>query len=595
MTRTPLLSMVALASLTTGCRAIDPDPELQPFTGCDEMSEYMAGMALDEARYSWALGFDMNVGFAQNEMALSGGDSSGGAGSYSTTNLQEAGVDEADLVKTDGTYLYSIAGTHLLISKGWPVEEAEEVARIEIDGKPDGLYLDEDLVVVVSLIEPWYGMSAAPRSGTDPERNESSTLVTLVDVGDASDPVVLRETYTSGSYETSRRIDDQLYVVTYQDLDITADADNLREARKTIRKAEASNWLPWRQDHVLVDADADAWDVQEGRACGCTEVYASPREGGTYLTNVLALDLSDPLSEFQGEAVVGRADTVYASPNAFYVAYSEWEEGPFATIDPTLDTVIHKFDISEAADHPAYLASAKIDGVLSDEFALSEQNDVLRVATSNPSSIDSAVFTLLEEDGEFQHLDRQGNIAPGEEIYAARFVGDLGYLVTYEVMLGDPLFTLDLSDPDNIVVAGELAVTGWSDYIQPMDEDHLLTVGMDEGDDGWRLAVSLFDVSDMEEPVLADRELVDAYGSEAQSEHHAFNYFADTQTLTIPSWTTEYDSVLEVLEATPEGLDWVGSVPQDTVLEDQEDTWCAPVRRSVIMEEMVWAVSAAGL
>jgi len=284
------------------------------------------------------------------------------------------------------------------------------------------------------------------------------------------------------------------------------------------------------------------------------------------------------------------------------VGYSEWtgDEGFFVSTDDQLDSVIHKFDISGGSAHPEYVSTAKIPGQMYSQFALSEKDDVLRVATTEvEDGWDSAaaVRTLSMTQGDATVLGSLTGLAQGESIFAVRFVGDIGYIVTYEQNWGDPLFTIDLRDPTSPRLAGELEVTGFSNYLHPMDDDHLLSVGQDQDDAGsWYLAVSLFDVSDLDSPALASRVLLDAWSSEAQSDHHAFNYFADAELLAIPSMTTADESVLELLHATPDGLSSIGRVSQAAVLADSGlEPWCVPVRRSVVMDDDVWAVSEAGL
>lgn len=608
------LAPTLLLALLAGCKASDPDPDLRAFGSCGQMERYVRRMAREEAQYRWAWD-GLEVGFgAENAMVLddagaadtgyapaeeASSDDTGGAGSYSTTNLQEADVDEDDLVKTDGTWIYALSGDYLTISKAYPTDEAGFASKIEIDGAPEGIYLVDDYVIAVSRLGSG-SSKPSPRSGAPLQRSESAyTLATVVDVSDREAPEVVRETYASGDFEASRRIGDTLYLVTYEDLALADDASSLSEARQLIRDASVDDLLPWRMDNVL---RGGSWSVARGEACGCTDVYASDQETGTWMTNVLSLDLSDPLSEFQGEAVVGRADTVYASSKAIYVGYSEWtgDEGFFVSTDDQLDSVIHKFDISGGLAHPEYVATAKIPGQMYSQFALSENDSVLRVATTEVDQgweSSAAVRTLSMTQGDATVLGSLTDLAQGESIFAVRFVGDIAYIVTYQQNWGDPLFTIDLHDPTAPRLAGELEVTGFSNYLHPMDDDHLLSVGQDEGDGGeWYLAVSLFDVSDLDSPALSSRVLLDAWSSEAQSDHHAFNYFADAELLAIPSMTTESESVLELLHATPEGLSSIGHVSQAGVVESSgQDAWCVPVRRSVVMDDDVWAVSEAGL
>lgn len=600
---------LALVALAAGCKAKDPDPQLEAFHSCDSMERYIRAMARDEASYDWSWG-GFGFGFGSSEsMVISmdaGSADTGGmsapseesASSYSGTNLQEAEVDEDDIVKTDGTYIYALSGDFLMISKAFPTDEAALSSKIAVDGSPRGIYLLDDYVVAISQVTGG-SSSPSPRSGGSVDREaDAYTLATIIDVSDRGAPVVVRETYASGAFEATRRIGDRLYVVTYEQLRLTDGAESLSDARKMIRDLTSSEMLPWRMDNVLRSA---TWSVDKGPACDCTDVYASETETGTYVTNVLSLDLADPLSEFEGEAVVGRADTVYASTEAVYVGYSEWtdNEGYFVSVDDQLDSVVHKFDISQGAAHPTYVATAKVPGQMYSQFALSEYDDVLRIATTEVDGdwqSSASVRTLSMSQGQSTVLSELTGLAPDEGIFAVRFVRDIGYIVTYAQQWGDPLFTLDLSDPSDIRLAGELAVTGFSNYLHPMDDGHLLAVGMDEDADGWQLAVSIFDVTDLYNPTLSTRLLLEASSSEAQSDHHAFNYFAEKEVLAIPSTTWEGEGVLEVIHATTDSLTSLGRISQSGVLDETGlDTWCAPVRRSVVMDDDLWAVSEAGL
>ncbi|MCK6504103.1 beta-propeller domain-containing protein [Myxococcota bacterium] len=586
MTPLPLLALLAV-----GCAPVDPDVALTPFSSCEDLTDYMRRMARQEVlyRYRWEPGDYAIIPGASKDYALSE-DAGGtqGATSYSTTNIQEAGVDEADLVKTDGTWLYSLSGTHLVISRAWPVDELAMAATVKLDGAPRGIYLYGDLVVAESQV---WG-PGEPRDGQRPARRTDEwvprTLVTLVDVSDPQAPRVIREVYAEGELVESRRIGQRLFVVTYQDIGVDVYAENARQARQMVDAAVSDDWLPWVQDHRF---DGAAWVSDERPSCDCTDVWGSEREGGTFFTSALSIDLDDPSSDFDGAAVVGEAETVYASTGSLYVAANEYEEGPFPSIDGSIQTILHKFDISADQPHPSYAASAKVMGTLEDRFGLSEHEGVLRVATTEWGDTSWAtVTTLQEEGGVFSQLDSLDRLGEGEEIYATRFTGDVGYVVTYEQI--DPLFTIDLSDPGDIRLAGALEMDGWSDYLHPMDSTHLLAVGQDAD---WNLQVSLFDVGDLEHPRLVDRVSLDAYGSEAQYEPHAFNYFADQDALAIPAWTTSEEPALEILEATPEGLSYTGRLRQEEVLARIYEPWCAPVRRSVIFEDQAMAVSNAGL
>lgn len=593
----------AALSLAGGCAAFDPDPALRRFADCDDMRTYMEKMAIDEARWQWQWqGLNLGTGgIATQDYDLSATDA-GGASSYSTTNVQEAGVDEADLVETDGELIYAVSGGSVVISRAWPIEDAVELARVAVAGEPDGIYLHGDRLTVLSRLNE---ASIASRAGVAIDRRGPLTVITGVDIADPSAPVVVREIYAQGELDESRLIGDRLFVVTYTDVDVAEQADDLGEVKRAIRDADIDRWLPWRQDDRLVGG---AWTSTAGEACGCDEVWASEREGGTFLTHVMSIDLADPDADVAGEAVVGQVDNIYASASSIWLATSEVEEGAFPTVDDELDTIVHKFDISEADAHPTYVATGRVEGVLTDRFAMSERDGVLRIATTEVDVWESRVETLAIEDGEIVHLDAATGIAPDEELKSVRFIGELGFLVTYpvedawdpDVPMTDPLFTVDLSDPSDVRVLGELEITGWSDYIHRMDDDHLLTVGVDDGGvEGWKLAVSLFDVSDLEQPALVDRVLLDAWSSEAQTDPHAFNWFAEASALALPSFRSDGTSALEVFHVTPDRLTWRGGITTEPLLADEtaatDLSWCAPLRRSVILDDKVWAYAELGL
>lgn len=597
-----MLRFVPVAFLVA-CSAVDPDPRLEKFAGCDDLNGYMQDMALQEARWRWATEFQ--VPSMSIEYAFAAGTSPQAA-DFSQTNLQEQGVDEADLVKTDGTWLYSVAGPSVAITKVWPMEAAGDPVQVPIDGIIFGLYLVDDTVITLSTV---FAGTAQPRDGVAAERTEDSTLVTVIDVTDRAAPVVIRETYTSGILEDTRRIGDRLYVVTYTDVDVqaTAPVENWPDAKRLISAAVPADWLPRKVDHRLTARGTpdEGWTATDESSCGCDQVYASKATGGTFVTNVLSLDLADLASSFVGEAVVGRADTVYASPSSLYVAYTETAEGAFATFDGALDTVIHKFTIGEAVAAASYDATAKIVGTLPDQFALSEHDGVLRVATTDTQSWSTNVYTLQDVDGEFTRLDVLRGLAPGENLFAARFVGDVGYLVTYVVSEdgwafpsiegGDPLFTIDLADPTHVQPIGELQLDGWSDYIHPIDEGRLLTVGMDDGEDGWQVAVSVFDVSDLAAPALVDRLLPGSFQSEARLDHHAFNWYEPQRTLALPGMDQDGVTALDLVKVGEDGHLTAGGKLYQAPELLADDPRCAPVRRSVFLEDEVWAVSSAGL
>ena len=643
--RSTVLALSILA-LGTGCRGKDPDFALTPFASCDALEASIKDQAITEIRwrYSWGgsgWGGSGWGGFS-NEIAMSEDSANGsvaprasndGAGSYSETNLQESDVDEADLVKTDGTHLFSVAGNTLVITQAWPDtvedeldwESVEEKSRVSLEGTVDGLYLLDDGTLIVLSQLGWE--DGEPLAGDVVENTQYQwssrglVKVTMIDASDVEAPVVMRETYTPGRLFTSRMVSGRLYSVTYTPLGI-ADLESAEDKNESIQLVKASKlgqWLPKRFDHQRADRASADWSQIQEPVCDCTSVLGSERESGDWLVSVQTLDTSDLSSAFQGSSVLTSVDTVYASADTLYVASSESTDtdSPWQSFDSTLDTYIHAFDITEGPANPAYEASGKVPGWVLNQFALDESDDRLRVATTSQGSdwngSESGVYVLENTGGELEIVGEVTGLGTGETIFAVRFVDDAAFVVTY--LQVDPLYTIDLSDPVNPVMRGELKIPGFSNYLHMVDADHVLGIGQDMDENGWEsfgVQISLFDISDLDDPKRAQEHqltLDDTTWSSAQNEHHAFNYFGAAQALVVPAYAASRgQSRMHVIHVNPEdALSEVGAISQDEVLEEPgEEDWsyeyCTEFARSVIMGDpendvpyFVYAQSNAGI
>jgi uncharacterized secreted protein with C-terminal beta-propeller domain len=332
--------------------------------------------------------------------------------------------------------------------------------------------------------------------------------------------------------------------------------------------------------------------------------------------SVQSLDVSSHTSAFEGSAVLSSMDHIYASEDSIYVVSQEQEKGPWSSYDDSVDTVIHRFKVDEKSGVPAYQSSGKVPGYTLNQFSLDQSGETLRVATTKASwaggNGESNLY-ILEDDGD--ELDRIGSVeglAAGEQIYAVRYVEDTAFIVTFEQT--DPLFTLDLTDPTAPEVRGELHITGFSNYLHPLSDGSLLGIGLDLDENGWEskgVQISRFDVSDLDNPTLADRLTLEGTGwSEAQNDHHAFTYYAPTSSLSVPaSDQSGGDSSMFVIQAGPDvALDLIGTLSQASILdasqgEDWNYRYCTEFRRSVVIEgdadsgveDTVFALSNAGI
>jgi hypothetical protein len=296
-----------------------------------------------------------------------------------------------------------------------------------------------------------------------------------------------------------------------------------------------------------------------GRVVDWPDFSRPPDTYGVSIITIVTIDLADLSAGFESTATIADADIVYASTRALYLAHTLWRYiepvplvEPAAGYDYSERTVIRKFDLT--AEKVENSASGSVWGRALNQFSLGEHEDVLRIATTTgyvsrtgEASSRNHVFCLVEDGGgRLEIAGAAENLAPGERIYSARFLGERGFLVTFKKV--DPLFTLDLSDPEEPRVVGELKIPGYSDYIHPFGPDHVLTIGKDtvpaeQGDFAWYQGVQLcvFDVTDFADPRQLHKEVIGVRGtsSEALHNHKAFTYWAARDLLAIPVYLCE--------------------------------------------------------
>ncbi len=586
-----LVCFLGLFALTGATCQIPSPPSTSPekreaalraFQSADEMQQYLASQAI--ARLS---GRAPNGGWPVFFLAESAGspvrdtDSTAGAPQaagggtmdpFSTTNTQEAGVDESDLVKNDGRFIYLIKGNTLRIVKARPPNALEQVASVELPDNPDSLYLRGDKLIAVSRSWGWWGGwggwegdvrlmdvaqgggAPACAAGSDCGYGVNRVTVTVLDVTDRAAPVTAATIKLEGSLASTRMIENRLYVVLTS---MPPLPDN--PTPEAIKAQPLEQWLP---DYQIVTADGAS---AAGDIVGWQTSYYPVNPDGYGLTIVATLDVDNPGTLIQSEAVAADAGTIYASTSALYVTDTQYDVDG----NGREDTAVHKFALTE--EGAVYRASGLIPGRLLNQYSLGEKDGYLRTAVSvedwsrwfddvilmsettngdaaavtdapaaEPSVPGTAVYVLREntDTDKLEIVGRIEGIKPDERLYSARFVGDRGFLVTFRRV--DPLFTLDLSDPTKPVLVGELKVPGYSEYIHLMDENHLLTIGHDADEDTGMiggLKLSIFDVTDPAKPVEAHERIIGSRGtsSEATWNPKAFNYFAAKAALAFPA------------------------------------------------------------
>ncbi|MCL2330861.1 MAG: beta-propeller domain-containing protein [Phycisphaerae bacterium] len=582
------LSLLAVAISGANCGWLNDsskgEPTLRPFGSEQEFRSYLTSQATANSRNGGGnfLGLPMGNGFflapsapmlAAAENSASDGAAGAAGSSYSTTNIQEVGVDESDIIKNNGETIYLLTGDQVHVVNAMPVENLAEVATISIDGFGNSLYLANNKLVVLSGYGSYgYGYggidvmpmpmpaqgsgdssssSGSASSGisanapgtpvssivSGPWSNGTQTTVTLVDVTQPAKPNVDKIIRFEGSLASSRLIGHKLHLVLTT---LPRLPENPTQSR--VDAMTAGQWLPKYQK---INSDGSTSD---GNVASWQDCLRPSDPNGYAMTVVVTLDLDDPDAAFSATLVTANVGTIYASTEALYLTDTQYSYDNFSS---RTDTAIHKLQFSDAGTE--YVASGVVPGRPLSQYSLGEWKGYLRVATTNEQyvprgeSLSSGVYVLgLGADGSaLETVGKIENIAPGEKIYSARFMGDRGFLVTFKRI--DPLFVVDLSDATNPRIVGELKVPGYSDHIQLLDDHHLLTIGRDTievGDFAWVQGVllTIFDVTDPADPKIlkiGDREAREVIGgrgtySEANSNPKAFNYYLARNALAFP-------------------------------------------------------------
>jgi len=436
---------------------------------------------------------------------------------YSGTNIQVEGVDEADIVKTDGGYIYIAKGKSVLIVKAYPAEEAQLLTKIDVGLTVQDLYVAGDKLVVFSYVEPYTVFYDVVMP--EYENEKPKTRVEVYDIRDRSSPELERALTIDGLYFNSRLIGDHVYYIVTNPAYIDEDAVVL----PTIR--EGKTWC-------VVEAE-DVW-------------YPNVTRGWVSYHTITAFNVQDPEAEVNAETFLLDAGTsLYVSMENLYIVSYNWSEG----------SVITKIGIGDGGI--TFKANGTVPGYVLNQFSMDEHKGYFRIATTSNNWRRSGGNNVYVLDEELNTVGTLEGLAPGEEIYSARFMGDRCYLVTFKKV--DPLFAIDLSDPENPMVLGKLKIPGFSNYLHPYDENTLIGVGKEteeakQGDFAWHqgIKISLFDVSDVENPrELAKIEIGDrGSDSPALYNHHAFLFSRARNLLVIP-----------ILEAQIDEDDFAGDVP----------------------------------
>lgn len=417
------------------------------------------------------------------DMDLSEGSKEGGK-DYSTTNLQMEGVDESDIAKIDGSYIYTVEDKYIVITdiRDGKLEEvtrflpkdcgaADRVMEIYVDG--------DQLILVVQGYET--SLDGNSKAGADKENKDeensdetysdeetaasedsafwyemngkSITQIQVYSIVDRKNPEFEGRLIQDGYYNTSRKIGDVVYLFTQYNM--TSDVTSYVEKKHGVEDLKEGNGVSSLAEAVIPKVN--------GEKVAAGEIYL-PESSGESGILVSSLDVNKPDKVLDSKLVISGYAQTYISKDALYLYEEDY--------DGAMITNIAKFALDEG--RISGVAATAVRGYVRDTFAINASDGYLRVLTTDYSTEDE-VNALYILDENMKLTGQLTGIAPGEEIYAARFMGNTGYFVTYRNT--DPLFTVDLSDPAKPEIIGELKVTGFSEYLHFWDDTHLLGIG----------------------------------------------------------------------------------------------------------------------
>ena len=538
---------------------------------------------------------------------------------YSGTNVQVGGVDEPDMVKTDGERIVVLAEGALIVTDVSGAEP-EVIGRLQVGNlSPQSMFLSGDTVLLFG--SDWSTFSPALESELDFSPIYQTPTIRLIEVDISGEPEIVQTMSIDGRYISARMIDDTVRLVLSSGpvgfewsyptgSGLRAERKAIDENRQIIMDSTADNWIPY---YVVTDADGDV--TAEGILFDCDRANHPQEFSGLNMLSVATIDLGNGLDVVDGTGVLATGDTIYASADSLYVATQNWANIQWAqTFDGTgqpdsVYTEIHKFDIS-LSDITTYVASGRVAGYLLNQFAMDEHDGFLRVAsTTSPAwwgegfESESLVTILDEDEGELVEIGSVDGLGETEQIYSVRFLGDVAYVVTFRQT--DPLYTIDLSNPREPKVVGELKILGYSAYLHPIGDGLLMGVGQDATDSGrvQGTQVSVFDVSDPSDPTRIDQiTLNKGSSSQIEYDHHAFLYWAPSSLAMVPvqQWWWDDNSESAFFGAIGLTVDDDGHLREVRRLahpggDDGNWDYRAMILRSIVVGDHVYTVSAKGI
>ena len=647
---------------------LESSQQLKKFSSAEEIETYLKQGAVESGTKQYYGGNGgirtMMATDSAPSMAKSSAESSvssgGSSSDYSSTNVQVAGVDEADFVKNDGKYIYVITQNKLVITDAYPAENAKIVSETKLESNPRNMLVNKDRLIIFSDDNDEslkiYQYDFVPRPSYEP-----TTHVYVYDISDRKNPKLAKDYEIDGYYYESRMIGDYVYFISTKNVYYGGPIilPMIRESSKIVARRDVY-YFDNPEENYNFNTVA-SFNVFDDNAKVNAKTFMMGYTGTLYVSEknmYIAYQKNPPYRYWQmhdedrfyqvvvpllpsdvRSKINGAKNDASLSPSEKWDKISSAMEDMYNQIDESAKqdliekietgveeyetrlqveqrkTIIHRIGIDNGAIE--YGAKGEVPGYLLNQFSMDENDGNLRVATTfeiwaQKPVLYNNVFVLNEG---METIGKLEAIAPDERIYSTRFMGDRLYMVTFKRI--DPLFVIDLSNPTNPEVLGELKIPGYSDYLHPYDETHIIGIGKETDSNEWGgistkgLKFALFDVSDVKNPKPIDTYVIGESGTESEAlrDHKAFLFDKEKNLLVIPVSEVKgkptYDSRLGyyrqklwqgayVFTLNENGFEVRGKITHNEGDEQQDWYWYGSpnsVRRSLFMDNTLYTVS----
>ncbi|VVB78341.1 Beta propeller domain protein [uncultured archaeon] len=592
-----LVALILIFSSNPGIEKNKATNEIKQFSSIDELKNFLKASSSNMGYSSYSQDRMANgmmaptAGLAKAESVADSSGAGSGAATYSHTNIQVEGVDEADIVKNDGKYIYTLSGDNIIIVNAYPAGDMKILSKINASSAQN-LFINGDRLVVFGnsyVTIPYSKESASSVRCLGCGYGEQRTFVYIYNIKDRENPILEKNMSFDGSYTDSRMINDYVYLISskYANYDQPIPYYSINGVSKSIPLS--SVYYFDYPDNNYAFSTISAINVNSNEVNSEVYLLGSSQTQYVSLNNIYItyqkrlswednfnLQVNDVYLPIVPDFLKEKINEILVSGISGYekqikiqeaiVDYSNSLKGEEkSNFDSKLQkaledfqlklakesekTVVHKINIDK--DKITYLGSGDFPGHLLNQFSMDEYNGYFRAATTTGESWQgnsgNNVYVL---DSDLKVVGTVENLAPGEKIYSVRFLGDRAYIVTFKSI--DPLFVIDLTSPQNPKVLGYLKIPGYSDYLHPYDETHIIGIGKDvnESIDADKvhsagavyytailgLKISMFDVSDFENPKEVSKVIIGERGTDSPAlyDHKAFLFDKEKGIIVIP-------------------------------------------------------------